>query len=57
MIANVLFLGAVWLFLLAVVGSIALRRWHHREAVDAAKTQDVLDSLLSDTTNVHIWDA
>jgi hypothetical protein len=56
MIANVLFLGCAWLFLLATLGGIALRAWRHREAADAAKTQAVMDSLLHDHSHVHEQD-
>jgi hypothetical protein len=55
-IANILFLGCCWLFLFAVIGSIALNTWRRREAADAAETQRVMDSLLHDTTNLHIYD-
>jgi hypothetical protein len=57
MIANALFLGCAWLFLLATLGGIALRAWRHREAADAAKTAAVMDSLLHDHTHTHIYDA
>jgi len=53
-IANILFLACSWLFLLAVIGSIALRAWYRREAEAAAKTQRVMNSLLHDTT--HQWE-
>jgi hypothetical protein len=55
--ANILFLGACWLFLLVVIGSIALSAWRRREAADAARTREVMDSLKSDTTNAYIFDA
>ena len=57
MIANIIFLGACWLFLFAVIGSIALRCWHERERRDAAETARVLNTLLHDRTNDHIYDA
>ena len=57
MIANIIFLGACWLFLFAVIGSIALRYWHRREAEDAARTERVMARLTQDTTGDHWWDA
>jgi tryptophan-rich sensory protein len=56
-LANAIFLGCAWLFLLALVGSIALTAWRHREAADAAKTKAVMDSLLHDTTHQYEQDA
>lgn len=56
-LANVLFLGACWIFILAVVGSIALRSWKEREAACAAATEGVMESLTSDTTGLHEQDA
>lgn len=44
---------SAWLFLCAVL----LKRWREHERHDAEVTQEVLDRLLSDTTNAHIWDA
>jgi hypothetical protein len=56
-LANVLFLGACWIFLLAVVASIALRYWREREAVRAARVEEVMESLTSDITGLHEQDA
>jgi tellurite resistance protein TehA-like permease len=57
MLANIIFLGCCWLFLLAVVATIALRAWRHREAEDAAETQQVMDSLGYDRSHAHEQDA
>lgn len=56
-LANILFLGACWIFLMAVAASIALRYWREREAVRAATTEEVMESLTSDTTGLHEQDA
>ena len=51
--------AAVWLWLAVawvVVIAASLRRWRERERHDAAKTEEVMESLTSDTTNAHIWD-
>ena len=57
MLANILFLGACWLFLFAVIGSIALRCWHERERRDAAETARVLSTLLHDRSHQYEQDA
>ena len=57
MLANIIWLAVCWLFLVAVVGSIALAYWRERERKDAAETQRVMDSLLSDKTHTHELDA
>lgn len=56
MIANILWLGTVWLFFAAVACSIALNAWRRREAGRAAETQRVLDSLLQDNSHLHEQD-
>lgn len=55
--ANIAWFTACFLFLLAVVGSIALSHWYRREAEDAAKTERVMESLETDTTHQHEMDA
>ena len=52
MIAAFVWVGAAWLFLILVL----FKRWRERERHDAAVTEEVLDSLLHDTTNSHIYD-
>lgn len=52
-IAGYVWLAAAWVFLAAVL----LKRWREREAVRAARVDAVMESLTSDTTNAHIWDA
>jgi hypothetical protein len=56
-VASAAWIAVVWLFVIAVIGSILLARWLRREHEDAAKTDAVMESLLSDHTNDHIWDA
>lgn len=56
-VASAAWIAIVWLFIIAVAGSILLRNWYRREHEDAEKTETVMKSLLSDHTNDHIWDA
>lgn len=56
-LANTLFLGACWIFIIAVVGSIALRSWREREAARATKVDEVMESLTSDTSHKFEQDA
>ena len=56
-LANAIFLGSAWLFLMATVASIALRAWRQREADDAAETQRVMDSLGYDRSHQYEQDA
>jgi len=44
------FLGFVW-------ACVLLTRWHNREERNAAETERVLNGLLHDRTNDHIYDA
>lgn len=57
LLLNIVWFTVVFLFLAAVVGSIALARWRQREREDAAATEKVMDSLGFDHTNSHIYDA
>jgi len=52
-LAGYVWLAVTWLFLITVL----LRRWYDREHRDAAATTEVMESLTSDTTDAHIWDA
>jgi hypothetical protein len=54
---NIAWFTVCFLFLAAVVGSIALTRWRHREADDAAETERVMESLKADTTHQYEMDA
>lgn len=53
MIPGLVWLVFAWGFLILVL----LKRWRERERHDADQTEKVLDRLLHDTTNDHIWDA
>jgi hypothetical protein len=52
MIAAIVWTVAAWAFLVLVL----LKRWRERERHDAAETEKVLDRLLHDKTNDHIYD-
>lgn len=48
-----LWFGIAWVFILAVL----LKRWYHREHVEADATEAALKRCKADTTGEHIWDA
>lgn len=52
-IAGYVWLAAAWIFLAAVL----LKRWREREAARAEATEEVMESLTSDTTGLHEQDA
>lgn len=52
MTAAIVWVVAAWLFLILVL----FKRWRERERHDADQTKKVLDRLLHDKTNDHIYD-
>ena len=55
-VATVAYIALMWLFLIAVVGSVLLSRWYRREREDAAQTEAVMDTLGFDHTHAHDYD-
>jgi hypothetical protein len=55
-VASAAWIAVVWLFIIAVVGSILLRNWYRREQEDAEHTEEVMGTLGFDHTHIHDWD-